>query len=67
MSVRRIQRIAALVAVACLAVPAGVVAQDDLPATLGASTPAFQDDVNEQGQWGCPTPAAPRPTSARSR
>jgi hypothetical protein len=54
MIVRRIQRIATLAAVACLVVPAGVAAQDDLPATLGASTPAFQDDLDEQGQWGLP-------------
>jgi hypothetical protein len=38
----------------CLLLPTGVVAQDDLPATLGASTPEFQDDISEPGSWGLP-------------
>lgn len=32
----------------------GAAAQDGLPATLGASTPEFQDDVSETGLWGLP-------------
>ncbi len=32
----------------------GGAAQGTLPATLGANTPEFQDDVSETGQWGLP-------------
>jgi hypothetical protein len=32
----------------------GVAAQGGLPATLGASTPEFQDDLAETGRWGLP-------------
>jgi hypothetical protein len=38
----------------CLLLPVGASAQDDLPATLGASTPEFQDDISEPGSWGLP-------------
>lgn len=54
MRIHRPLRMAALVVGLGLLTPLGAVAQDDLPATLGASTPEFQDDVSESGQWGMP-------------
>lgn len=54
MIVRRGYRIGALVAMLCLLPPAATLAQAGLPATLGASTPEFQDDVAEPGLWGLP-------------
>ncbi|MBX3029234.1 MAG: hypothetical protein KF809_03665 [Chloroflexi bacterium] len=38
----------------CLTVTTGTVAQGDLPASLGANTPAFQDDLTTPGAWGLP-------------
>lgn len=35
-------------------VASGAAAQGSFPATLGASTPEFQDDVSEPGSWGLP-------------
>lgn len=54
MTTRRVHRTGALLAALCLLVPPSAAAQDDLPATLGASTPEFQDDISEPGQWGMP-------------
>lgn len=54
MVIRRVSGIGSLAMALCLVTQLGVVAQGDLPATLGASTPEFQDDVSEPGQWGMP-------------
>ncbi len=44
-----------VVAVVVLALGApATLAQGSFPATLGASTPEFQDDVSATGQWGLP-------------
>ena len=42
---------------------AGTAAQSSRPATFGASTPEFQDDVSETGLWGCRMPTV-RPPDA---
>lgn len=54
MSTRRAVRVATGLMALCVLTPTAAAAQDDLPATLGASTPEFQDDLSEPGQWGLP-------------
>jgi hypothetical protein len=53
-TIRRAARTVVGLLALCLLPATGVMAQDDLPATLGASTPEFQDDIGEPDQWGLP-------------